>query len=105
MGKQDVGESLEPRELVSLPTLSSLQFGKRMLRAYKTGQIPKGYIEFVYGSPADHQSTIERCFQTGEMKELTKSFPLLRVTLKGIELSVAAEVITLAKEAKSKRGE
>ena len=36
------------------------------------------------------------------MKELTKPTPLVQVTLQDIELFVASEVITLAKEAKAK---
>lgn len=63
-----------------------------------------GYIELVWGNttgwPIGHHGTIEKSFQTGEMKEFTKPSPLLRVTLQGVNLLVPSEVITLAKEAK-----
>lgn len=62
-----------------------------------------GYTELVWGNPVGHHSRIERTFQTGEMKEFTKSsLLLLQVTLQGVNLLVPSEVITLAKEAKAK---
>ena len=47
----------------------------------------------------------EMSFETAEMDQHAKSFPLSRVTMQGVELLVASEVITLAEEAKSQSGE